>query len=316
MFNLIINIRRRLATKLIIVVGSTLLITISTWAYFNTNYQAKKLMANIVVGTDRLTNTIRLGTHYAMMLNSRADINQIIHNIGGQKEIESIRIYNKEGEIKYSNRPAEVDTTTNIKDEACYICHRSDPPLTRVALAKRTRIFSSHQGYRLLGIISPIANLPDCSTAACHVHPRGKKILGALDVVVSLQNTDEALLRSERGSIGLAVFVFLLTSAIIFVFVLRFVNQPIQKLIKDTHHIAKGDYVSKVAVGQDDEMGQLAKAINKMGEEIAEKQTELNNQRDEYQTLFEQVPILQAFGDITSQEKSDPFPNQSERWDL
>ncbi len=100
MLNLIKNIRRRLATKLILTVGMTLLITISTWAYFNINYQEKKLMENIVAGTDRLTNTIKLGAHYAMMLNSRDDINQIINNIGRQKEIETIRIYNKEGEIK------------------------------------------------------------------------------------------------------------------------------------------------------------------------------------------------------------------------
>ena len=52
-------------------------------------------MDDIVTDTDRLTNTIRLGAHYAMMLNSRDDINQIINNIGGQKEIETIRIYNK-----------------------------------------------------------------------------------------------------------------------------------------------------------------------------------------------------------------------------
>ena len=82
MLKLVQNIRRRLVTKLILTVGLTLLITISTWAYFNINYQEKKLMENIVAGTDRLTNTIKLGTHYAMMLNSRDDINQIIHNIG------------------------------------------------------------------------------------------------------------------------------------------------------------------------------------------------------------------------------------------
>jgi ferredoxin len=143
MFNLSKYIRRRLASKLILTVGLTLLVTISTWAYFNTNYQEKKLMENIVAGVDRLTNTIKLGTHYAMMLNSQADINQIINNIGRQKEIASIRIYNKEGEIKYSNRPSEIDTTTNIKNEACYICHRTEPPLSALRLEERTRIFNS-----------------------------------------------------------------------------------------------------------------------------------------------------------------------------
>ena len=299
MFNLIKNIRRRLASKLILTVGTTLLITISTWAYFNTNYQEKRLMENIVVGTDRLTNTIRLGTHYAMMLNSRDDINQIINNIGRQKEIESIRIYNKDGEIKYSNRPAEVDTTTNIKNKACYICHRTEPPLSKLSLEERTRIVTSPQGYRLLGIISPICNEPGCSTDACHIHPEGKKILGALDVVVSLADTDKEILTAEKGIIGLAGIVFLVTSTIIFLFVLRFVNQPIRKLIDGTRLIAREVYPGKVAVDQDDEMGQLATAINQMSKEIGEKRAELKKQKDESQALFEQVPCL-----ITVQDKN------------
>ena len=177
-FELFTNLRR-LATKLIFAVGLTLLLTISTWAYFNINYQKKKLMGNIVAGTDRLTNTIKLGTQYAMMLNSRDDINQIINNIGRQKEIETIRIYNKLGQIKFSNQPSEIETTTNIKNEACYICHRRDPPQSELGLAERTRIFASPQGYHMLGIISPIYNEPGCSTDACHVHPQDKKILGS-----------------------------------------------------------------------------------------------------------------------------------------
>ena len=288
-----------MASKLIFTVGMTLLITISTWAYFNIDYQEKKLMGNIVAGTDRLTNTIKLGAHYAMMLNSRDDINQIINNISRQVAIETIRIYNKDGKIKFSNRTAEVETTTNIKDEACYICHRTEPPMSELDLAERTRIFDSPQGYRLLGIISPICNEPGCSTDACHIHPEDKKILGALDVVVSLEDTDEEIQLAEKGAIGLAGIIFLVTSTIIFLFQLRFVNQPIRKLIEGTRRIADGIYPSQVTIQQNDEMGQLAVAINRMSEKIAEKQAELNEQRDEYQTLFERAPCL-----ITVQDRS------------
>jgi len=299
MINIIKNIRHRLASKLILTVGLTLLATISTWAYFNIDYQEKKLMQNVVVGADRLTNTIKLGTHYAMMLNSRDDINQIINNIARQKEIETIRIYNKEGEIKFSNQPSEVDTTTNIKDEACFICHRTEPPLSSLALDQRTRIFHSPNGYRLLGIISPICNEPGCSTDACHMHPEGKKILGALDVIVSLNDTDREIRSAKNGAIGLAGVIFLITSAIIFLFQLRFVNRPIQKLIAGTRRIAEGIYPSNVDIRQKDEMGQLAVAINQMSDKIAEKQAELNEQRREYQTLFESVPCL-----ITVQDRN------------
>ena len=291
-FAQISKLRHRLVSKLIVTVGLSLLITLAIWSYYSVRYQRVKLMENITLATDRLTNTIKLGTNYAMMLNSRDDINQIIKNIARQKEIETIRIYNKQGQIKFSNRPDEVDTETNIKAVACDICHRTEPPSISLPLAKRTRIFKSRGNYRLLGVISPIFNEPGCSTDACHVHPQGKKVLGALDVVVSLKDTDREIMQAEKRLIALAGLVFLVASSIICVFVLRFVNRPVRKLIEDTRRIAREEDPEPVRVDQDDEMGQLAEAINQMSREITEKRQELNKQRDEYQFIFEQVPCL------------------------
>jgi len=299
MFKQLNRFRHSLVLKLIVSVGLTLLIFISVWAYFNIRSQKTKVMDNFVAGTDRLGATIKLGTHYSMMLNSRHDINEIIKNISKLKEIENIRIYNKEGKIKFSNRPSELDLATNIKAEACDICHRSEPPLDKLDLPERTRISYSPKGYRMLGIIDPIYNEPGCSAGECHIHPKDKKILGALDVFISLEETDRAMFSIEKEMIMLALFVFFITSTIIFLFVLKFVNEPIRKLIDGTRRIAGGDYSGKVEIDQDDEMGQLAKAVNSMGQKIGEKQADLNAQRDEYQTLFEHVPCL-----ITVQDRN------------
>lgn len=299
MNNSMLNLRRSLISKLILSVGGVLLCTMAIWAYANISYQKQKLMQNIVAGTDRLTNTIRLGTHYAMMHNSRDDITHIIHNISRQPEIQNIRIYNKEGQIKFSNSAMEIERTTNIKDEACYVCHRSEPPLSELALNERTRIFRSPQGYRLLGILSGIPNDPGCATGGCHFHPADKKILGALDVVVSLEDIDAEIGSAERKIIGFSIFVFLFTSAIITVIVMKFVNRPTQKLIAGTAAIAAGNYSAPVKVDQEDEMGQLAAAINQMAAEIGKHEDQINKQRDEYQDLFEGVPCL-----ITVQDRS------------
>ncbi|MBF0303626.1 MAG: PAS domain S-box protein, partial [Desulfamplus sp.] len=280
-------------------VGLTLLVSISLWAYFNIQTQKMKIMENITAGTNRLSATIKLGTHYAMMLNSRDDIDQIINNIAKLKEIENIRIYNKAGQIKFSNRITEKESITNIKAEACDICHHSDPPLIKLELSERTRIFNSSDGHRMLGIIEPICNEPGCSTGDCHVHPEDKKILGALDVVVSLADTDKDIFYIEKQMIILALCVFFITSAIIFVFVLKFVNEPVQKLIEGTRRIAGGDCSVRVEIDQNDEMGQLGDAVNQMGQKIGEKQAELNAQRDEYQRLFELVPCF-----ITVQDRN------------
>lgn len=290
------NPRESLAYKLIFAVGLTVLITALLWAFFIITYEKNKAMENITAEASRLSNTILLGAQYAMMLNSKDDITQIIQNIAKQEEIENIRIYNKAGEIHFSNINEEVGDVTNIRDEACYVCHKTEPPLESLALDQRKRIISSDKGHRLMGMISPIFNGPGCAQV-CHFHPENKKVLGALDVVVSLKQTDRQIAFYEKGLIFFALCLFLICSSIIGIFVLRFVNQPIKKLIYGTRQISKGAY-GRIEGIRDGEFRQLADAINHMAEQIEIKQTGLNEQRKEYQSLFEAVPCL-----ITVQNK-------------
>jgi len=292
MVKLLKKIRRSLVPKLIILVGLSLFLCVSVWAYFNINYQKKKLMDGVVSSADTLTTAVKLGTHYAMMNNLRDDINRIITKVASQKNIENIRVYNKEGQIKYSNIHGEVDQVTAIKDEACYVCHRSEPPLSQLSLAERTRIFSSQNGYRLLGILSPIYSEPGCASNSCHVHPEGKLVLGALDVVVALEETDQEILVFQKWLLGFAILIFVLTSSAVLFFILRFVKRPINNIMNETKLIANGEYYSQIEIDQEDEMGRLSMAINKMSSKIGEKQQELNKQRNEYQTLFERVPCI------------------------
>jgi histidine kinase len=293
------KIRNSIVSKLTILVGLVLLVSISIWAYFNIDYQQNKAMAGIFEAADGLSHTIKLGTHYAMMNNLRDDLTRIIKNIAREEKLKNIRIYNKNGEIKFSNKDVELNRMTNIKDEACYVCHRTDPPLSELSLSERTRIFTSHQGDRLLGIISPIYSEPKCSASACHAHPDGKKVLGALDLVISLEQTDKEIALFKKWLVAFAVFVFVITSAVIIFFVFRFVKRPIKKMIDGTRLIANGEYLNQIDVDPVDEMGQLSVAIDRMGKKIGEKQTELNRQRNEYQNLFERVPCI-----ITVQDRN------------
>lgn len=294
------SIYHSLISRLTFLVGVVLLVVVSTWAYFNIEHYRERTIEGVIEEVDRLGNTIRLGTHYAMMLNSREDIMEIIHNISRQEGIENIRIYNKDGEIKYSNAPAEIDRKTSIQAEACYICHKTEPPLKDVDLKTRTRILpASSSGSRSIGIISPIYNEPSCSTDQCHVHPADKSVLGALDVVVSLKNTDDSVVSYERWIIALAIFSFLATATIIVAFLLVFVNRPIKSLVAWTRRIGEGDYKHEIPLGWKDEMGQLASAIDHMRQAIGEKQEELNRQKHEYRELFEQVPCY-----ITVQDRN------------
>ena len=285
-----INLNFSLSFRLIFWVGLILAASITAWAYYNIGHQKQMAVENLVEGADRLGNTIRLGVHYAMMINSRDEITQIIQNIGKQEEIEKIRIYNKAGQTSYSTRSTEMDKTKDVLDEPCLMCHKATPPAVKVSRKERTRIFHSPKGERFLEIISPIYNEPGCATAECHFHSEKTKVLGALDVVVSLKDADKEIFSYERGIILMAVFIFLGTSGVMALFLLRFVNRPIRKLIEGTQHIGRGEYDYAVDLKRNDDIGHLATAINQMGQKIGEKQDEVNKQRGEYQKLFESAP--------------------------
>jgi len=284
------HFRHSLLTKVILTVSLTLFICLSLWSYFNTRFQKRVIMEHMVDGAVGLSDTIRLATHYAMLHNSRDDIRHITRNVGRQRDVERVRIYDKSGTIQFSSHGAEEGDETNIKAEACDVCHRTEPPRKRVALEERTRIFTTASGVRMLGVLTPIYNEPTCSGPPCHFHPPDKEVLGALDVVISLRGVDENLRDFELHSFAIAAFAFLFTTYLVLIFVVRFVREPIRKLIDGTRLIARGRQIPTDDVDEADEMGQLVTAINRMGLEIRERQDELNRQRDEYQSLFENVP--------------------------
>ena len=286
------KLRNSLITKLLLSVGAIVLVCFCLWGLFNNRYLKQKVMDDLTMNVDRLSNTIRLGTRYAMMLNSRDDIKQIINDVARQNDIENIRIYNKDGEIKYSNRPEEVDQQTNIKAEACYICHKIEPPVVSVPLPERVRIIRSDSGYRMMGIISPVYNEPGCATDACHVHPADKQVLGALDLVVSLKEADQEIGVYQRNLILLALGLFVGTATMIVIIIFRFVTVPVKRLIRGARRIEGGDYGTAVQIDQNDEMLELGQAINQMGQSIGEKTQALNRQRDQYQNLFGTVPCI------------------------
>ncbi len=91
---------------------------------------------------------------------------------------------------------------------------------------------------------------------------------------------------------GYAVFSATLAAAWAGALVIRGVVYPIDRIIERTHAIARGEYFAPIGANGNDEINRLCRAINEMGKAIGEKQGQINSRRDEYKTLFEQVPCF------------------------
>ena len=71
------RIRHSLVSKLILAVGLVLLLSISTWAYFNINFQKKKFMADIV---DDLVDIIPRVQHHRIVRSQSDGIGQPVRS--------------------------------------------------------------------------------------------------------------------------------------------------------------------------------------------------------------------------------------------
>ena len=308
MTSFLYRIKHSLVFKIILVLGCVSFVAISIWAFFSIRHQKKNLLNDSIKDADRISKTIKLGTHYAMMLNSRDDINQIIQNVSKQKEIENIRIYNKKGYVKFSNVESEVNKVEHLDSEACHVCHLQEPPLVELSLEQRKRIFTTKEDEPRLGIITPIYNEPGCSEK-CHFHNREDQVLGALDVVVSLEDTEAEIKNYEHSIFLLAGVIFIVPSIFIFLFIYKLVIRPVQQLTEETKHITTPERIKKISAAPESEIGKLASAFTNMSERIQNDQKILKRQKDEYRELFERVPCL-----ITVQDRNYKLINYNKEF--
>lgn len=233
---------------------------------------------------DRITDIIKRSTRYGMMHNRSEEINQIVTSIGSQHDIEKISIFNKAGEIKFSTNQAEISTRVEKSAEACAACHAQESKGFQLNNAiphqlsreERTRIFINDKGERTLSVINPIENEPSCSSAACHAHPPDTKILGMINVRMSLAPVDVAINGSRQQMMSNLVFAILLLSFIFAALIWLMVHKPVRELIIGTERVAAGDLDYKINIKSRDEVGELAESFNLMTDELKQADAEIN----------------------------------------
>lgn len=270
------NLFNKIGFRLIFAVAFTALIIIGVFAFFNVKSQTSSLTEEVERHANQLAETVISSTRYDMMLNQRDRIQQIINTIGKQPQIRDVRIINKVGEIIYSSDSTNINKMVDKKAESCYACHAEDRPLEQISITDRTRIFQVHpDSSRVMGIISPIYNEKSCWQADCHAHPKDQKVLGVLDVSISLADIDRAAIQSEWKIVFFAVVAIAVIGLLIGFFVKKWVSEPVNNLLAATQQVSQGNlnYVIK-DLGKD-EIGQLASSFNTMTKKLAEARMQL-----------------------------------------
>ncbi len=269
------RVTRTIAFRLFLILVSVQVVVLGALTIVVVNAQQSHLMENVGLSAQRMSDVIARSTRHSMLLNRKEEVQQIVGSVGGEPGIEGIRIYNKGGKIVFATVASDIHTIVDVNAEACVSCHSGErlenphPPQEELS-----RIFTRPSGERVLGLITPIRNEAQCSNAECHAHPSSKTILGVLDVQMSLTQIDRRLEDSKQQLLTksvLAAFAIALASGALLWIVLR---QPVKRLLNGMELVASGNLDHRLDTHTNDEFGQLARAFNRMSEELGHARKE------------------------------------------
>jgi len=262
---------KKLRIKLITAVSLAVIVIISIFAIINIRSQRTELLKEVERHIDQLGESVKSSTRYDMLLNNRAHLAKIIQQIGNEPGIKGMRILNKDGSIIYSSDSTQVGQMVDKKAQACYICHAENQAIERLPISNRTRIFRVHpDSTHLFGIIAPIYNEHSCWEADCHAHTEDQTVLGVLDVTIDIENIDSQIEAAKIKMVLMALVAILALSGIIWFFVEKWVNKPVNAMVAATKRVASGNLNYTIEDLGEDELGVLAVSFNDMTEKLLE----------------------------------------------
>ncbi|SIO40767.1 PAS domain-containing sensor histidine kinase [Halodesulfovibrio marinisediminis] len=281
--------RNSLAVKVLLLIALVLILCLGLHSWGTMHFLTKYTASKLSVEADRLSKTILLSARYAMMANARNEIDQIVSDIAKHPDITSVRIYDKQGVIRFSNIRGEVGTQVSKETPSCSACHSTEPPKTGLTLDQRTRTFAVDDT-ELLGTITPIMNDKSCSVAPCHAHNSSHTVLGELELVLQTDQEFVGLSEVQNKLLALTGLIYILSVSLLVIGLRRYITTPIKKIINSTKRISEGKPSGLEDMPRTGELGNLVDSVVAMEQAVAKKQAELDKNRREYQDLFEQVP--------------------------
>ncbi len=258
-----IPFRHRLSTKLLGVSAVLALAAIAA-LWFAERRMQDDLVDQLEHSTALLGDAIQTSASDGMLDAQGGHRYAAMARVGRLEGIERVRVLDKEGRVAFSTRPLDAGTRIAMAGRACASCHGSRAqPLSRSPANERAEVLQDGGG-RVLSLISPIHNARECSTAACHVHPPGRQLLGLLELRVSLSHLEADVLAFRRGFVLVLAGAVVVLAALLYLFGRAEVVEPVAALVAGTRRVARDELDVEIRVHSRGELGLLAASFNDM----------------------------------------------------
>lgn len=252
----------RLMVPLILIVCGFL--GLHTWLTFRSTRD--RYLDLVESGAERSSDLIRRATHDGMLLNRLDDVQATIERLAEGSDVAAIRVYDKTGRIVLSSSRSEIDRSIPVDASPCSRCHVADAPASTESL--RVPDIARIGGQAVLRQLSVIENERGCAATGCHDVEADERVLGVLDVEMSMVPLGAALAEARMYLIWTTVALVLVIAAAAGMIFRRFVHQPISRLQEGTRRIAEGDLATRIDVRGGHELALLADDFNSMADDL------------------------------------------------
>ncbi len=281
--------RPSLITKLTFATSLILIGFMGLLDYINLKNFRNVMIEYAVANADQVAEIISQSTYDAMMKNDKASLYQMIGRIARSNDIEHIRLIDREGRVAFSSvAEEEAGTVVGKSAEMCAMCHKTHNPRVDTSTMNRSRIYRTADGKEVLGLTKAIYNQPGCSTGACHFHRSDHRVLGVMDIAISIKNLQQKSHEYRMQFIVMTCVLLVLIGVLITFLTRRLVNRPVKRLMRHAALVASGDLKARVAATSRDELGELSEAVNRMTESLGKASEELREWADSLEQKVEE----------------------------
>lgn len=263
-----------LGIRLLIPLFVTVGITLTIHALISFRSTKEHFLELVEADIDHYGTLIKRATRDGMLLNSKEEVQATIERLGEGPELSAIRVYNLKGKTMMSAHQDEIGNRMDLDSEICSSCHCAGGAGATTALEKRS-LARVHNREEVLRNLSVIKNEPSCSTAACHAHPAEQRVLGILEVEMSMAPLQKTLQTSQRQFLWTTLFLIAVVGMVVAVFIRRLVQRPVMQLYDGTLKIAAGQLETRVEPRGRHELAQLAIAFNQMAADLSAARQEV-----------------------------------------
>jgi two-component system NtrC family sensor kinase len=269
------TVSRCLGWRLVGVLSASLIILLGASGWLALKLHRQHLYALLEENAIGIGETILSSAHSFMLKNDQGHLTEIFQNVGRRENVLGLRLLDAQGRVRYSSDPREVGETSDIEAPLCRGCHSGEEVRSPATLRDGLQLYSLPPGRSALGLGVPVLNAPECSNAACHVHPPERRVLGMLDLELSTLPLETAMDDARGQMIGFGLVNILIISTILGGLAWRVVHRPLMVLLEGTRHLGGGDLSYRIRNMPSGELGELGDSLNEMSSRLEAAQKEL-----------------------------------------